>query len=247
MIVSIHQPHYLPWLRYLDKIARSDLFLVLDDAEFNKNGWQNRNRLKGPSGPLILTAPVLHRLGQRLEEIELRRDLPWARKHLRTIEQSYARSPYLEAFHPALERIYAAPWERLVDLDVEMLRWHMGALGIETPIRRTSELGVPGRATGRLVDLIRAVGGTAYLTGAHALTAYLDPLLFRREGVELLVHEWTCPEYRQAHPQKGFVPDLATLDLLLAEGPASREILERGGRIVAGPSGIGAPEGEASR
>lgn len=240
MLVSIHQPHYLPWLRYLDKIARSDVFLILDDAEFNKNGWQNRNRVKAPEGARILTLPVHHRLGQRIDEIALRQDLPWARKHLKTLEQLYARAPFLAELLPGLRGLYERPWTSLVDLAVEMLKWHMELLEIRTPLVRTSELGVGGRATPRLVDLVRAVGGSAYLTGAHALGAYLEPTLFEEAGLGLRVHEWACPAYDQVHPQAGFVRDLATLDLLLAEGPRSREILARGGRVVEGPA---APSG----
>ncbi len=232
MIVSIHQPHYLPWLRYFDKIARSDLFILLDDADFNKNGWQNRNRLKGPAGPQILTIPVQHRLGQRLEEVTLSPGAPWARKHLRTLRQDYARAPHLQAYLPALEEFYSRPWTSLVDLAEEMILWHLEALGIRTPTVRSSKLGVPGRATARLVDLIRSVGGTAYLTGAYALTSYLEPARFEEAGLKLLVHEWSCPEYAQVWPQAGFIPDLATLDLLLAEGPRSGEVLSSGGRVV---------------
>lgn len=231
MIVAIHQPHYLPWLRYFDKIARADVFIALDDVEFNKNGWQNRNRVKGSSGPQILTVPVMHRLGQPIHEVALRPDQPWARKHLRTIGQLYARSPYLPTFREGLERIYGAKWDRLVDLNLEMLRWHLGALGIATPIVRSSELGVGGRATERLVEIVRKVGGTTYLSGAYALQVYLDPQVLRQAGIRLLLHDWKSPEYAQAHPAAGYVPDLATLDLLLAEGPRSRDVLASGGRV----------------
>jgi hypothetical protein len=235
VIVSIHQPHYLPWLRYFDKIARSDLFIVLDDADFNKNGWQNRNRLKGPAGPQVLTIPVRHRLGERLDQITLSADQPWARKHLRTVEQLYAHSPYLTEHRTRLERFYSEPWERLVDLALDTIRWHLGVLGIATPMVRSSELAVPGRATERLVGMLRAVGGTAYLTGAHGLAAYLDPALFRKAGIQLLVHHWACPEYQQLWPKAGFAPDLVTLDLVLNEGPRAGEILARGGGIAEGP------------
>ncbi len=241
MIVSIHQPHYLPWLRYFDKIARSDLFIVLDDADFNKNGWQNRNRLKGPQGPQVLTIPVGHHLGERIDQISLSVEQPWARKHLKTLEQLYARSPYLPEHRAELERFYSTPWQRLVDLALETIRWHMEVLGITTPMVRSSQLGVPGRATERLVGMLRAVGGTAYLTGAHALTAYLDPALFRQGGIELLVHHWVCPEYRQLWPRPGFCADLATLDLILNEGPQAGEILSQGGRILEGPAESRAP------
>jgi hypothetical protein len=88
MRVGIHQLHYLPWLRYFEKIARSDVFIVLDNIQYNKNGWQNRNRIKAGDGALLLTVPVLECFGQSLDAVRINNAAPWRRKHLRSIAQS---------------------------------------------------------------------------------------------------------------------------------------------------------------
>ncbi len=232
MLVAIHQPHYLPWLRYFEKVARCEYFILLDDVDFTRNGWQNRNRIKTSQGAQILTVPVSPRLGMPICEVQVSNQTPWARKHWLALSQSYANSPGLPGHRDWLEAFYAARWSSLATLSREMFSWHLKALGLQVPWTTSSSLSVAGASTERLIELIRAVGGTAYLTGRHALHEYLDPRLFERAGVDLYIFDWSCPDYRQLHPKPGFLPDLATLDLLLCEGDErARELLRQGGRV----------------
>lgn len=226
MRVAIHQPHYLPWLRYFEKIARSDLFIVLDDAQFAKNDWQNRNRVKAAGRPVVLTVPVCHRLGQRLDEVCIDNTGHWRRKHWETIRQHYARAPFFADYAPGLEAIYAQAWDRLDALNLHMLRFFCDALGIATPLVRASTLNVPGNASARLVALVRAVGGDTYYSGRHAAETYLDRALFGAADIRIDLQDWRAPEYPQLHG--AFVPDLAIVDLLMNRGPDSLRILMEG-------------------
>lgn len=223
MLVGIHQLHYLPWLRYFDKIQRSDVFVVLDDIQFNKNGWQNRNKVKTPNGVALLTVPVYMKAGQRLDEVRIHDDVPWRKKHWRTIAQSYGKAPFFSEYADFFRETYARTWESLNDLNRHMLAFHLDALGIDTPVRYSSELRVPGEATERLVNLIKAVGGDAYYSGSYALEAYLDAALLERNGVALELQHWHAPEYAQRHGD--FVPDLSVVDLLMNCGPDSLNVL----------------------
>ena len=94
MLVGIHQLHYLPWLRYMEKIARCDVFVVLDNIQYNKNGWQNRNGIKTAQGETSLTVPVLAKAGQRLDEVSIQNSGAGGKKYWRTIEQSYRKAPH---------------------------------------------------------------------------------------------------------------------------------------------------------
>jgi hypothetical protein len=223
MLVGIHQPHYLPWLRYFEKIARSDLFIVLDTVQFSKNGWQNRNKIKTAAGVTLLTVPVHARLGALLTDVAINNSVPWQKKHWRTIEQAYRKAPAYNDIAPAMAPLYECRWENLVDLTLAQLRLFCGLLGIDTPIRVASGMDGEGEATDRLVSLIRQAGGTAYYTGAYALDAYLDPEALRRAGIALAIQEWACPEYPQLHG--AFVPDLAIVDLLMNCGSDALEVL----------------------
>lgn len=223
MRVGIHQLHYLPWLRYFDKIYQSDVFVVLDDIQFNKNGWQNRNRVKSASGTTLLTVPVHMHAAQRLDEVRIHNGTPWRRKHWATLEQSYARAPYFDDYAGFLRKTYARDWEFLNDINQAMLRFFLDALEIRTPVAFSSELQVPGVATERLANLIKAVGGDTYLSGAYALDAYLDASVLEREGIALELQEWHAPTYPQRHGE--FVADLSIVDLLMNCGPDSLGVL----------------------
>ena len=223
MVVGIHQLHYLPWLRYMHKILCADVFIVLDNIQYNKNGHQNRNRIKTPQGGLTLTVPVFDRFAQSLDQVRIDNKRPWARKHWRSIAQYYGRAPYFSEYADWLSGIYEQPWERLNDLNRALLTGFIARLGLNTQLVFASELDVPGEATERLVNLIHAVGGTAYLSGAHALDAYLDTAAFEAAHIALEIQNWMPPEYPQC--SSPFVPELSILDLMMNCGPDSYAIL----------------------
>ena len=146
MLVGIHQPHYLPWLRYFEKIARCDVFVVLDTVPFTKNGWQNRNKVKTVGGETLLTVPVHVELGQPLEAVEICGGA-WRGKHWRTIAQAYGKAPHFDRYAEGLAAFYERDWRLLADLNARMLEWFCGELGIDTRIEYASALGVDGAAT----------------------------------------------------------------------------------------------------
>jgi hypothetical protein len=224
VLVGIHQPHYLPWLRYFEKIARSDVFIVLDDIQFSKNGWQNRNRIRTANGTALLTVPVRARLGQTLDTIAIDNDHRWQRKHWAALQQSYSRAPHWQRYAASLEEVYAREWETLNELNDFMLTRFLEMLGVDTRIEHAALLAVPGKATERLVNLVKAAGGSAYYSGAYALEAYLNADELEAAGVALVLQEWKAPVYPQVHGGE-FVPDLSIVDLLMNCGPESRGIL----------------------
>lgn len=223
MLVGIHQLHYLPWLRYFHKIALSDTFVVLDNIQYNKNGYQNRNRIGTPRGPLMLTVPVFDQFAQSLDAVRIDNKRPWPKKHWRSIEQHYRRAPYFAEYGPALADFYTREWDTLNALNRAMLPFFLDALGIDTPVVYASDLDAPGEATGRLIQLIQCVGGTAYFTGAYALDVYLDVPALDAAGIALTIQEWKTVEYPQGSDV--FIPDLSIVDLLMNCGPQSRDAL----------------------
>ncbi len=223
MLVAIHQLHYLPWLRYFEKIARADVFVVLDNIQYNKNGWQNRNRVKAADGAALLTVPVLEHFGQRLDEVRINNAAPWRRKHWRSVAQHYAKAPHFHRYAPFLEETYARPWAYLNELNRHMLDWFLRELGIDTPIRYASTIPAPGEATERLANLIQALGGDTYYSGVHALDVYLDAALLEARGIGLKLQTWRAPGYPQLYGE--FIPDLSALDLLMNCGTEALRII----------------------
>jgi hypothetical protein len=224
--VAIHQPHYLPWLGYLAKWAAADVFVFLDTVQYEKNGWQNRNRIKTAAGPRWLTVPVRARLGTSIAEVTLDASQPWPARHLRAIEDGYARAPYLGSHRGALRDFYARPWERLAPLAVASAEWLARAAGIRAPARLASTLGVTETdATGRLVALCRAVGADTYLAGRDG-ASYMDARQFEAAGIRILYQTYTHPKYAQLHGE--FAPNCSTLDLLLTHGDDTLALLRSG-------------------
>jgi len=226
VIVGIHQPNYLPWIGYFVKIARSDRFILLDDAQYARGGFINRNRIKTPRGPEWLTVPVRSagRLAARICEIVPCDEIPWARTHLRTIETNYRRAPYYAdvmdgLLRPVLEAPRGSPaWASLASLNAELIQRICANLGIDTPLVEASTIGVPSRGTQRLIDLVRSVGGTAYLSGRGG-ERYQDVRAFADAGIELLYNDFDHPRYPQLWG--GFEPNLSILDCLMCCGPAA--------------------------
>jgi hypothetical protein len=228
--IAIHQPHYLPWPGYVAKWAAAERFIMLDTVQYEKNGWQNRNRIKTSDGPRWLTVPVHARLGTTIRDVGVDAAQPWRARHLRAIELAYARAPHLERHHAGLRDLYAREWDRLAPLAAASAAWLAGALGVGGPVTLASELdlgpgGASADATTRLVALCRAVGADTYLAGRDG-ARYMDLAQFRAAGIAVEVQEYTPPVYAQLHGE--FVPSLSALDLLLTHGDEALAILCRG-------------------
>lgn len=220
------QPSFLPWLGHLDQYDWADTYVLYDDTQFDKHGWRNRNRILSANGLTWLTVPVLTR-GQDKplnNEVEIDNRTPWAKKMLASLRQSYSKAPHFPEFFPGLEAILGEPHQKLLDLNVDTFRWLTEALGMPWKVQRSSELGVPGRKTDRLVALCQKFKATEYLTG-DAARDYLEEDRFQEIGVKVKWHNYEHPVYEQGRGE--FVPYLSVVDLLFRHGARSREILRK--------------------
>jgi hypothetical protein len=234
MILSAHQPSYLPWLGYLDKMAKADVFVVMDDLQYEKENFQNRNRVKLNNGAGWLTVPVER--GTQLDRIDEKKiqnggspKEHWQRRTWETLKIHYGRAPYFAHYAEELEDVYTRRWERLLDIDLHMLGLARKWFGIDVPVVHSSSLALAGQKTDRIIDMCKKVGATTYLSGRGGSTGYLDVDALRRAGIAVMWQQFTHPKYPQRYPQLGFIPNLAFLDLLLNCGPESRDIALAGG------------------
>jgi len=228
MIVSIHQPHFFPWLGYFDKIDASDMFVVLDNCQYKKQEYQNRNKIKTPKGPLWVTVPVLIKghSEQNINEIRIDNAADWRKRHLNLLRANYREAPFFKEYFPEFERVYMLKeWEILSELNIEMLKWFMSLLGITTPLKIASVMGEAGARTERNVNLCLAAGGDVYLSGVGA-KSYLEENKFAEAGLELRFQEYRHPEYPQLYGE--FTPYLSVVDLLFNAGGRSLEIIRQG-------------------
>ena len=211
MRVAIHQPQYLPWLGYLDKLDRSDVFVLLDTVQFKKNEWQNRNRIRTAQGWQYLTVPVLHEFTQRLDQVRINSQSDWQRKHMQALETHYGKAPHYRRYEPVFRELYALDWERLTPLNEAVLAVLTDAFGIRTPIVKASQYEAREEQTGRLVDLCKAVKADCYLAGAGG-RGYMSLKEFEEAGIAVEFQDFASPEYAQVY--RPFVAGLSAVDLL---------------------------------
>jgi len=233
MIIAAHQPNYLPWLGFIDKVRRCDKFLILDHVQFERQNYQNRTRVRFEDTWKWLTVPVVQKSRDELildKEISNDRDgkLRWGRKQFATLEQVYRGAPHFKTYAPGLREIFDAEWAKLIDLNVTLLRFCLDALEIRTPLQRTSELGpIPGQKSELVLNMCKAAGASVYLSGEGASKDYLDLGAFAEAGVSVQWQGFHHPHYSQGEGRP-FVPGLTVLDLLFHCGPAAKEVLASG-------------------
>jgi hypothetical protein len=217
MILAAHQPQYLPWLGYLDKIDRADVFVLLDRVQFKKNEWQNRNRVKQAGGWHWLTVPVRHRFPQRIDEVAIA-DPRWRRKHRRSLEVAYGQTAYFATEFATLDDVYGKDWNDLLSINVKTVRLIAQRFGIETPILLGSEFEnlSEHHADERLISLCRLLEADTYLAGAGGRD-YMDLSRWRRADIRVVFQDFHHPVYPQLHGP--FMPGLSAVDLLFHCGP----------------------------
>jgi len=242
MRIAICQPTYLPWLGYFDLMEQVDTFVLLDTVQFERQSWQQRNRIKTPTGLQWLTVPVIFRgrLEQKVHEVEIR-DVEFRRKHLRGIEINYARAPFLHEHLPALARILQGvnAGAHLAELNLRLIQWFAGILGIHTPLVLASSLDVQGNRTQLLANICGELGAAQYVSpigSAEYLLSEIDVL--SNAGVETVFHNYHHPEYMQQFPP--FLPFASVIDLIFNEGCRSIDIIRSGRSVCLTPSEVAA-------
>ena len=223
MIVTIHQPHFLPWLGYLQRMAQADLFVLLDHVQFERANYQNRMRVLVDGEPRWMTVPVLQRSQkERILEKDIDNTRRWGASYFSTLRHAYREAPFFAQYAPELRAILETPWEKLVDLNAATLQFLRNAYGIRTPLVKSSELCVEGAKSDLVLSICKEVGATTFLGGLGGSRNYIDTAAFNREGIEVVWQAFRHPEYRQ-QGGKPFVPGLSSVDMLFSCGPRSRE------------------------
>ena len=216
--VAVIQSNYIPWKGYFDIIHDVDVFVFYDDVQYTKNDWRNRNKIKTNQGLRWLTIPVGSQDNRLICEVELT-NIIWARKHWATIKQSYSKAPYFTQYQSFFEYVYnEAKWSSLSELNQFLIRTISSEfLGIKTEFRDSRETCPIGEKLDRLLDLLKKMSATLYLSGPTA-RGYIDEQRFVEAGIELVYKDYSgYPEYPQLFPP--FEHQVSILDVLFNCGP----------------------------
>lgn len=225
---AIMQPTFLPWCGYFALMASVDLFIFLDDVQFDKRSWQQRNRIKTPNGIVWLTVPVMTKglRGQTIAEARIQPDAKFPDAMWRTIEMTFAKAPFANRYLPELHDIMTEHTGQICDLNIAIITWMAREFGVSTPTARASATPVSARKADRLVALCRAHGVQEYLSPPGSRAYLEDSDAFAEAGLSLAYFDYTHPEHAQLHGP--FEPYMSALDLLVNEGPRAGDIVRAG-------------------
>jgi len=226
--VAIIQSNYLPWKGYFDIIDQADQFVVYDTADYTKNDWRNRNRIRTRDGLLWLTVPIASkgRSHAPINSMQVTHHA-WAENHYRSLRQWYAKAACYDDYEPLLRELYdkAATLDLLSDINRLFIDACCDVLGITTAITNAESFDVRGGPTERLAGICRAAGATHYLSGPAA-KAYLDHDVFEAAGIEVEYMDYTgYPVYQQCY--EPFVHEVSIIDLLLHKGKEAGTFMRR--------------------
>ncbi|MCP6758879.1 MAG: WbqC family protein [Fischerella sp. CENA71] len=223
----IHQPQYLPYLGFFHKLQQGDIFVVMDNVQFERGGIQHRNKIKTCQGEKWLTVPVVHRSRDEeiINEMLIHTNLPWSRKHWQTLVTNYSRAPYFHKYSSEIQQILSGEWSNLCELNMALIQWVMDVLDIKKPIVYLSTLEVEGHKSQLLIDICKAVGADTYLSGSGG-RRYMDLAAFEAADINVLWQKFTYPSYTQLFPELGFLPNMSILDTLFCCGSETRKILD---------------------
>jgi hypothetical protein len=221
--VVISQPQLLPWPGFFELVACADTYVHLDDAQFSKGSFTNRIQIKHSSGSKWMTIP-LEGKGQFQKISALRAvGTDWKRGHREFVCQSLANAPFLNTATTLFDKVYQHT--SLVDLISASVEVPAAAIELRGPSRwlKSSDLDVEGASWERVLAIVKAVGGTRYVT-AHGAANYLNHEGFEDAGVAVEYVDYSKTVYPQLHGQ--FTPYVSILDLVANLGPNAGDAIQ---------------------
>ncbi len=225
MTIAIHQPNFIPWIGYFFKISRCDVFVLLDNVQYTKNGFINRNRIKTPQGENWLTLPVVQsgKFGQDIKDTKIFNKEYSVKKVIATIASNYKKTPYFDKYFTEISDILNKSNDDLCQLNSTLIKWVVTDLDIKTKLIFASELDtISGESTERLVSICKKLNGTDYLAGFGS-KKYQDDHLFTAENINVINTPFKHPSYPQVWGE--FLPSMSIIDLLFNCGPEAKTIL----------------------
>ena len=220
----IHQPDFAPWLGFFERLARSDVFVVLDHVQYVRRGWHNRDRIEVGGREAWLSVPVISigKYDQAIGATEINNAMDWRRKHLATLKGNYSQAAFFSQYIDALTSIYSVEHSNLADFNMALIMWAFSLMEINVELSFSSSLQLAGNKDDMLINCCEKLGATRYVTGTGA-RAYLQEPLFTKHGIEVVWQNWQEPVYdRGAGPKRH---GLSFLDALFHTGPKIKDII----------------------
>ncbi|MCR4318702.1 MAG: WbqC family protein [Planctomycetes bacterium] len=245
MLITGHQPNYLPYLGFFHKILISDAFVIVDNVQFVKRGpfgWIHRNKIRTKDGEQWLSVPILTsgKFDQMIMDCAIdKKQARWNEKQLKAIEINYRKAPHFEKYIEKFREVLTKDWDMFLGLSVAMIEVFLEALEVKIPVYKCSELEASGKGKELILAMCEKLGADRYLSGIHGKDYLGDLSYFTEKGVAIEFQDFRHPEYPQCQPGK-FLPYMSSLDALFNLGSDLKPLLLASG-------GIETPGSEAPR
>lgn len=236
MIITIHQPEHLPWLGLFNKIAKADKFIILDSVQYEKNYFQNRNRILGTNGVQWLSIPVSNKghMDGSIATTQIASDpknAKWREKYLQTVKMSYGKYPFFNEVFPMLEKAINTETDLFCEINMAIIRAFCDALEIHPEYVRSSELNVDGLKSSLILDICKEINTDVYIAGPSGRD-YLDMKSFADNGIRVVFNDYHHPVYPQRRTEE-FVSHLSALDLFMNVGfEEAKKVIMQGNENV---------------
>ncbi|MDF2486957.1 MAG: WbqC-like family protein [Herbinix sp.] len=212
MIVSINQPNYIPYIGYFHRIAKSDVFVLLDNAQFSNNNMHHWNYLKTPQGKLRIKIPVEYNFLDSINQVRTKDELLWKQKHLKIIQTNYGHAKYFKEYFPSFQELLLSQYQNIAEMNLAIIQYISKNFGFSAKLVKASELEIHSFKEERIIDICTALKADTYLSGIGA-KAYQEEKHFTDRGIQLCYTDYHSFEYTQLF--NGYLSDLSVIDYIL--------------------------------
>ena len=231
MKLLVTQPTFLPWIGYFDLIDQSDLVVFLDDVKFEKQSWQQRNRIKSNKELqwLTIAIKIKGKSNQLIKDVILDKKNNNFRKLSNKFDINYSKSKYFEKYRDSFFKILHEGLDKgnLLELNISIIKYILESLNINKKIFLSSEYNIEGKKVHKIINTCKHFSCNEYIStkGAKDYLS-IEKNLFRENNIKVYLHNYEHPNYSQCNGK--FIPYASTIDLLFNEGENSKKIIQRG-------------------
>ncbi len=228
MTIAIHQPNFIPYPGYFNKMMKADYFVYLDHVQYTSGGADavtNRNKIKTAQGAFSLTVPVIKTSGPNICEIMIDYKQDWVGKMIKTIEMAYKKSPFYHEVSDWFFPILLHKIESLSELNIQCIEAVKQYLNIQIPSAVSSKMNLDPalQKDDLLIAITTQLNGTTYLSGKGGLK-YMELEKYAEAKIKVVFNQFTPIEYPQLG--KEFIPNLSILDLLFNTGKNAMTLIK---------------------
>lgn len=213
--IFIHQPDFLPWIGFFQKLKKSSTYVILDDVQFIRRGWINRDQIIVNNQLQWITIPV-HSKGkykELIKNIRINYETDWPKKILKILQHNYSSAPFYDLHIGKLEKIFNKKYEFLIDLNLDLIKYVMNHFKIKTNLILSSKLGAKGHKSEKILNILLNLKSNFYITGLGSKN-YLNVEIFNKNNIDIEFFDFENIHYTDTLSDY-YLKKISIIDLML--------------------------------